>query len=212
MSDLARRPDEFLPTRRSLLTRLKNWDDQEGWREFFDTYWKFLYTMALKSGLNNDEAQDVVQDTIVAVAKKMRHFHYDPALGSFKAWLFLNVRSRIKDHYRRRQSRIPSASGTRSAYEPVATVKEIPDSRADELEALWETEWKKSIFETAMARVKQKVAPLQFQIFDLYAVQGLPVGKITAAFGINLGQVYLAKHRVTRLIRQEARRLETKML
>ena len=75
--------DEFIPTRHSLISRLKDWDDQESWKEFFDTYWKLLYSVALKSGLSDAEAQDVVQDTIVAVAKKMPEFHFDPALGSF---------------------------------------------------------------------------------------------------------------------------------
>ena len=36
-------PDEFIPTRRSLLSRLKNWDDQDSWRDFFNTYWKLIY-------------------------------------------------------------------------------------------------------------------------------------------------------------------------
>jgi len=37
--------DEFIPTRSSLLSRLKRWDDQEGWRDFFDTYWKVAKTL-----------------------------------------------------------------------------------------------------------------------------------------------------------------------
>ena len=35
-------PDELLPTRWTLIERLKNWDDQESWRQFFDTYWKLI--------------------------------------------------------------------------------------------------------------------------------------------------------------------------
>src|SRR5687767_8167044 len=69
--------DEFLPTRKSLLTRLKNWEDQEGWREFFEMYWRLIYRVATKAGFNDSEAQDVVQDTVLAVAKKMRGFKYD---------------------------------------------------------------------------------------------------------------------------------------
>ena len=30
-------------TRRSLVDRLVNWDDQKRWQEFFDTYWKLIY-------------------------------------------------------------------------------------------------------------------------------------------------------------------------
>ena len=66
-------PHEFIPTRASLLSRLKNWDDQDSWKDFFDTYWKLIYAAALKSGLSDAEAQDVVQDTVVSVAKKCRN-------------------------------------------------------------------------------------------------------------------------------------------
>ena len=53
--------DELIPTRWSLICRLKDWNDQVGWREFFDTYWKLIYSVAIKAGLTDAEAQDVVQ-------------------------------------------------------------------------------------------------------------------------------------------------------
>src|SRR2546425_8473448 len=78
-------PDELLPTRWILIERLKNWDDQESWRQFFDTYWKLIYGVAIKSGLTHPEAQDVVQETVMSVCKNMPNFKADPAYGSFKA-------------------------------------------------------------------------------------------------------------------------------
>ena len=72
---------EFIPTRRSLLGRLKNWDDREGWEDFFNTYWKLIYSVALKAGLSDAEAQDVVQETLVTVAKKVGQFKSDRPIG-----------------------------------------------------------------------------------------------------------------------------------
>src|SRR2546426_1573632 len=72
-----------------------------GWKDFFDTYWKLVYGVAIKSGLNDAEAQDVVQETVLSVAKKMHQFKYDPAAGSFKNWLLLITRRRIADHLRK---------------------------------------------------------------------------------------------------------------
>src|SRR5262245_20234211 len=46
-----RRKEELLPTRRSLLDRLRNWEDQTSWQDFFNTYWKFIYGVAIRSGL-----------------------------------------------------------------------------------------------------------------------------------------------------------------
>ena len=80
-------PDDSLKTRSSLLCRLRNLDDQESWRAFFDRYWELLYNVAKKSGLGEPEAQDVVQETVIAVAKAMPDFRYDPVRGSFKQWL-----------------------------------------------------------------------------------------------------------------------------
>src|SRR5437773_9325972 len=70
-------------------------EDQESWRDFFNTYWKLIYATAIKAGLNDAEAQDVVQDTVIAVAKKIEDFKYDPALDSFKGWLLYLTRKRI---------------------------------------------------------------------------------------------------------------------
>ena len=51
---------ELIPTRDSLLSRLKDWRDDDSWRDFFNTYWKLLHGVALKAGLTEEEAQEVV--------------------------------------------------------------------------------------------------------------------------------------------------------
>src|SRR5438128_7978586 len=94
----------LLATRRSLVDRLANWDDQRRWQDFFDTYWKLIYSAARKSGLTDSEAQEVVQETVITVAKKIDKLHYDPALGSFKGWLLQITRWRIVDQFRKRDS------------------------------------------------------------------------------------------------------------
>jgi len=72
---------EFIPTRLSLLSLLKRWDDHGSWREFFDTYWKFLYCVVVKAGLSDEDARDVVQETVVAVAKGLREGRCKAAQG-----------------------------------------------------------------------------------------------------------------------------------
>ena len=66
--------ERFLPTRRSLLARLRNWEDQTSWRDFFNIYWKFIYSVAVRSGLSDQEAEDVVQEAVISVARKMPEF------------------------------------------------------------------------------------------------------------------------------------------
>ena len=93
---------EWAPTRSSLLERLRVWNDHETWRLLFETYWKLIYGVALKGGLTAAEAQDVVQETMISVAKHMPTFEYDPAIGSFKTWLLNMTRWRITDQLRKR--------------------------------------------------------------------------------------------------------------
>ena len=92
-----------MATRRSLVDRLADWDDQRRWQEFFDTYWKLIYSAARKSGLTDAEAQEVVQETVITVAKNIDKLKYDPAIGSFKGWLLQITRWRIADQFRKRE-------------------------------------------------------------------------------------------------------------
>src|ERR1044071_5071221 len=92
--------DSMLPTRQSLLSRLRDWQDQDGWREFFDTYWRLIYNVARKSGLGDLEAQEGVQTTFISLSRRMPNFRYEPARGSFKSWLRVVARSRISVYRR----------------------------------------------------------------------------------------------------------------
>lgn len=84
-----------LATRASLLGRLKNLEDQGSWQEFFDAYWQPIYGSAVKAGLTDSEAQDVVQETVITASKHLPAFRYDPKVCSFKTWLLRLARWRI---------------------------------------------------------------------------------------------------------------------
>src|SRR5436309_7478286 len=86
-------------TRLSLVERLANWDDRARWQEFFDTYWRLIYAVARRAGLQDSEAQDVVQETILAVARNITK--YERAAGRFKPWLLQMTRWRIADQFRK---------------------------------------------------------------------------------------------------------------
>lgn len=206
--------DELIPTRATLIDRLKNWQDQSSWQDFFDTYWKLIYDLARKGGLNDAEAQDVVQETMISVARHMPTFRYDPSIGSFKAWLLKMTRWRMADQFRKRgpldayDSSLGSecyAEGSTAGTIGVHTLAAVSNS---DLEALWEAEWEKNLLDAAIAKVKHRVDPQKYQIFDLYVNKEWTPDKVAATFGIPKDQVYLIKHRMTELIKGEVKRLE----
>jgi len=193
-----------LATRYSLLSRLQDWDDQDSWRDFFDTYWYLIYSFALKSGLTEAEAQDVVQETIISVAKNIQKFRRDRSLGSFKGWLKNLTRWRIADQLRKRTRLQGEDEDSRR---PKMDGREVPDADAG-LESIWEAEWQTNLLETAIARVRRRVKEEHYQMFDLYVLRQWPVRKVAQTLEVTVGQVYLAKHRMTMLIRKELRALE----
>lgn len=201
---------QFLVTRASLVERLADWRDQKNWQEFFDTYWKLIYSVAIKAGLTESEAQDVVQETILTVAKRVDGLKYDRAQGSFKGWLLHITRWRIMDQFRKREpsdGAVKKKRGDTTAR--TATIERLADPSGFDLETTWDNEWKENLMASAVVRVKKKVDGKQYQIFDCYVMKEWPVKKVAKELGVSVAQVYLAKHRVSALLKKELRNVES---
>jgi RNA polymerase sigma factor (sigma-70 family) len=202
--------DDLMPTRYSLLSRLQNWDDHESWKDFFDTYWRLIYSVAMKSGLTDVESQEVVQETVIYVSKNLHKFKKDPALGSFRGWLRRVTRWRIQDQFEKRKR--AAGRGEKVDREMLSLLEEVPDPAGSGMESLWEQEWQANLFATALERVKHRVKEEQFQIFDLYVVKQWPVAKVARMVGVSASQVYVVKHRISALVKKELKALEGHLL
>jgi RNA polymerase sigma factor (sigma-70 family) len=202
--------DEFIPTRKSLLDRLRNWDDERGWRDFFDTYWKLIYGVARKAGLSDAEAQDAVQETIISVARKMPGFVYDPVSGSFKAWLMQVTRRRISDQFRKKHYQAGDKRLPREEPLDTTVANSIPAPDACNLESIWDNEWQKHLLEAALERIKAHANPKQFQMFYLHVSRRIPARDVAQRLGVKLAEVYFAKYKISALLRKEIKRLENR--
>ena len=198
--------DSSLKTRKSLLSRIRDLDDHESWREFFELYWKLIYNVARRAGLDEDAAEEVVQETVISVARRIPGFDYDPTRGSFKQWLLRITRRRIMDQLRRSYRRLPTAEVAYETHEESASDEPL-DPVQEQIECSWEEEWKRTIFDAAVANVRREANPKQFQVFDLCVLKGWPVSRVTATLGLNAAQVYLAKHRVAQAVKRAGRRI-----
>ena len=198
------------PTRRTLIERLKNWNDEKSWKLFFDTYWKLIYNSARRAGLNDAESQDVVQETIVKVCASMPEFDYGAEGSSFKGWLLKLTSWRIADELRRRSpAPIPFQPAPGDPDTGVNVIDKLPNP-IDILQEHWDSEYDSNLLEAAFERVKLKVDAKRFQIFDLQVRKGWPVARVARVMKINPARVYLCKHRVGLLLRKELAYLRTK--
>ena len=202
-----RRADS-LATHASLLERLKDLEDQDSWQQFYTTYRKLIFSFVLKHGLSGTEAEEVVQETVITVARNLPEFRYDPTRCSFKTWLFNLTLWRIRDQIRKRQTQRHSHERRPGETDCTGTVERIPGPEEERLTAVWEEEWKKDLFERALEKVRAKVDEKQFQVFDLYVLQEWPAGKVAQSLGVSLARVYFNKHHLSRLLSREIQRLQ----
>src|SRR5438477_10596555 len=208
-----------IQTRPSLLNRLKTGDDAESWQEFYRVYGKLVRDFAIQAGLTDTEADEVVQETAIAMARHLPDFRYDPKVCRFKTWLLNQSSWRIKDQLKKRQrataftGETPPSAGkmhTAPADETsrTATINRIADPNAENLDALFENEWRKNLLATALERIKGKFSLKQFQVFDLLVQKEWPAADVARSLGVSLANVYVTKHRIATAIKREVKRLE----
>jgi RNA polymerase sigma-70 factor (ECF subfamily) len=200
--------NDSLPTRESLLGRLRDLDDNSSWRDFFDTYWKLLYSVTRKAGFTDAAAQDIVQETFVTVARHLPEFRYNPSVGSFKSWLLQITRSRIIDALRRKYAKRGAEYVRREETLGTALLECYPADAGVTLDAVWEDEWRTHMLEAAMARVKQHADARQFQMFYMHVVKNVPARVVALRLVAKLPEVFFAKYKISARLKRELKRLE----
>ena len=193
-----------LATRSSLLKRLKRWDDHESWSEFYGAYKKLMHGFARKHGLTHQEAEDVVQDTLLSVAKALHTFRYDAARSSFRHWLWRLTRNRAVDHVRRRPREIPLDRAQNTECTPMDALERVIDSEGIQPGQEWRSEWESKVLQAALQKLKRQVKSRHYQVFDLVILKDETPARVAEALGISVAQVYLIRHRVMRKFNQMA--------
>jgi len=193
-------PPSTLRTRPTLLFRLRDWNDEASWTEFYRLYYQFVYGCARRTGLSHADAEEVTQDVFKRVAETVHEFEADPARGSFRGWLTNLTRWRITDKLRARRPHERYAVRP-SDDDRTDPVERLPDDA--DVNAAWDEEWQRHVLEAALARLARRVPAKHFQIFDLYRRQGWSVMKVARELGVNAASVYLISHRLTKHLKVE---------
>jgi RNA polymerase sigma factor (sigma-70 family) len=193
--------DEPLPTRASLLKAVKD-ADHPRWTEFHETYRGLVLGIARRAGLNDLEAEETIQDVLLAVAQKIPEFEYDPGKDSFKGWLLQITRWKIADQFRKRAGHAKRHSPSDDDATQLSNIPATP------FENLWDAEWQHLRLTEALARVKRQVNPAHYAIYHLHVIDDKPAAEVCATLGVNRAQLYLAKHRINTALKKELRRLD----
>jgi RNA polymerase sigma-70 factor (ECF subfamily) len=189
---------DSLQTRPSLLVRLHDARDDAAWRQFVELYAPVIERFARQRGLQEADALDLRQNVLAAVSEGLKKHSYDPAKGSFRAWLFGVVRHQLAQLARKERTGTRGAGDT-DALEQLHAVPQ-PDDGAS---ALWDEQCKRQLFLWAAERVRQQVEPASWQAFWQLAVENRAPSDVATALGMRVGAVYTAKSRVLARLKRE---------
>jgi RNA polymerase sigma-70 factor (ECF subfamily) len=190
-------------TRPSLLIRLRDPRDERAWSEFTEIYGPLVHRLARRRGLQEADAQDLVQEVFRAVARAIERYDPDPDRGSFRGWLSRIARNLIVNLLAA-QRRHPHGTGDTDMQR---LLEQCPDPGGED-SALFEAEYRSCLLAWAAERVRGDFSEAAWQAFWQTGVEGRPAKEVAEALGMTLGTVYQYKSRVVVRIRRELARLE----
>src|SRR5438105_2984251 len=189
-------------TRRSLVLRLRNLDDEAAWKQFLEIYEPLVYRIARRKGLQEADAHDLCQDVFRSVASAIGRWDPDPAKGKFRSWLFRIARN-VLLNFLARERRQPRGSGRTSIHE----LLEAKPATDPEAHAEFALEFKRRAFHWAAQRVRNEFTESTWQAFWQTGVHNRPVEEVARELGISAGAVYIARSRVLARLRDRVEQL-----
>ena len=192
-------PDD--DTSLTLLERLQNNpDDPQAWDLFLERYQPRIRRWCLSWGLQDSDADDVGQEVLVKLFAALRKFQYDPS-RSFRAWLKTVTQHAWLDFVAARRRDPGQAAGQ------IETLTDSAEARSD-LERQLEEAFDSELLELAMHRVRKRIKPANWDAVQLTAVEGLSGADAAKRLGMPVAHVFVAKHRVQKMLQDEVRGLK----
>lgn len=171
--------------------------DAAAWERFVWRYRPMICGWCREWGLQGADAEDVAQDVLAKLTEKLGQFRYDPS-RCFRAWLKTITQrawsDEISGRYRGSESRI------------VQRLESL-EARAD-LKRRFEETFDRELMEIAIHRVRGRVSVPTWEAFHLTAFEGLSGAEASGRLAATVASVFVSKHRVQKLLKEEIRKLE----
>lgn len=181
---------------------------QDAWRCVAQIYGPIVYGWARRTGLQNSDASDVMQETLVAVSSAIQRFRSDSPSSSFRGWLWTITRNKLNDRYRRLQ-KLPMVSGGSTAN---FALQQIAEPLSESLSNL---DQPPSEFDTDAAHVEMRLleilktqfTPRIWQMFWETTVMERSPDEVAQEMETTKWAVYKARARVLQKLKQDFREL-----
>jgi RNA polymerase sigma-70 factor (ECF subfamily) len=183
----------------SLLDRLRAPGDPESWRRLVDLYTPLMHRWLRPANLQLSDADDVVQEVLAAVVRKVPEFRHDGRVGSFRAWLRTITVFRLRDYWRVRYAKGPPPDPDDLG----RMLTELEDPHGG-LSRVWDEEHDQYVLERLMEAIEPEFKPVTWAAFRGHVIEGRSVDAVSAELGVTPNVVFIAKSRVLQRLREEA--------
>lgn len=193
-----------LTTSKTLLTRVRDWEDSPAWIMFFDRYDPLLRSWCRGLGIDDHKSDELCQQIWVELSERIKTFRYDPS-RRFRGWLRRLFESRAIDFLRRRiREEVPSLDGLaasdRGSHLLWIDHEAAEDAPSSERVVLLRES------EAIQQSVRSRVTEDSWNAFWMIAVEEQPARDVAEMLNKSPGCVYYAHRRVERLLKEEAQR------
>lgn len=186
-----------METSLSLLERLSDRPTEPDWQRLFDLYQPLLRSWALRSGVPEADADDLVQETLSVVFQEVAQFRRRRT-GAFRSWLRTILAHRLRDFFRSSRYR-PVATGDSHFLERLAQL----ESGDSEVSQLWDREHDRFVAGKVMRTVKVDFEAATWEAFRRQVLDGEPAAQVAAELRLSHNAVLLAKSRILKRLRAE---------
>ncbi len=179
-------------TSESLLERLSTANNSESWSRFVELYTPLIFYWARKTGLQSQDAADIVQDVLTIVFQKLPDWKYDPS-RSFRGWLRAITLNRHRQLHRRKQINTVDAA--------TSPIENVADK--DFAQSTWDLNYARQLVATAMDLMKDDFAPKTWQALKQLMASGRPAADVARENDVSVWTIYAAKTRLMARLRHE---------
>jgi RNA polymerase sigma-70 factor (ECF subfamily) len=186
----------MLPTRTSLILRVRDRTDADSWAEFVELYEPLLLSYVRSRGPSEADARDIVQDIFILLLKALPDFELDHSKGRFRTWLWRIMMSALADRARRQRSRGRAETEWVDRYSRHVSPNDTPDPA-------FVAAHRQRVLEYVLPRVRAKTQPRTWKCFEQHLLRGRPCAEIAADEGITANAVCVNATRVLVKVRQQ---------
>jgi len=181
-------------TSESLLLRLRSGSDQNAWARFVELYTPLIFFWARRTGLQTNDAADLVQDVLTLAFQKLPTFQYD-ADKSFRGWLRMVTLNRYREKLRKRS--IGATPATQSVLASIAQ-----NGSSFSAESTWDLNYQQSLVARAKQLIESEFQPATWKALQQYVFEGRPAAEAAEENGLSVWTVYAGKSRLMSRLRE----------